>query len=81
MKYFIQTHLKSQTYVIIFFLKGKKTKEDKQEVGDELRICVLNLLPEVTTLLSLAISLVKVKIIFFSIYRVTLPLIVMSKGP
>ena len=43
-------------------------KIDKQEFGDDLSVCVLNLLPEVRTLPSLVtISLVRVEIQIFQI--------------
>ena len=52
--------------------KGINNKE--QEVTDELRVCVLNILPEVSTLSSLvAVSLVEVEIYFFQLsYDLTL---------
>ena len=48
------------------YTNQKKKKKEKKEVGDDFNICVLNLLPEVSTLPSLlAISLAKVEMFFF----------------
>ena len=43
---------------------------EKQEVTDDLHVCVLNVLPEVTTLPSLVVvSFVKLEIYFYQIVK------------
>ena len=64
--------LLSFAQVISLNLFSSKLFTSEQEFGDGFNFCVLDIVPEVTTLPNLvAISFVKVEIYFFSISHVT----------